>query len=147
MYCPHVVSVINIHQNTPHLTILHGVMLQALTGQSVQRRGDIEEATATLYIPLSVHAVNAAGESVTLHAEGSDPDGDALAYDWFRYSEADTCDAEVELAADGAACTVNVPADAKPGDTIHVIVRVRDDADGKRDGYMVAYRRVVLTVA
>ena len=79
MYCPHVVSVINIHQNTPHLTILHGVMLQALTGQSVQRRGDIEEATATLYIPLSVHAVNAAGESVTFlppleYARCTDPE-------------------------------------------------------------------------
>lgn len=91
--------------------------------------------------------VAAPGERLTLHAEGTDPDGDALAYDWFRYPEADTCEEAVELAADGAACTVAVPAAAKPGDTIHLIVRVRDDAAGKRDGYMVAYRRVIVTVA
>lgn len=65
MYTPHTVSIINIHQNNPRLTVLHGVMLQALNGQSTQRRGEVEEAKATLYIPLSVRAVNEAGERVT----------------------------------------------------------------------------------
>ena len=31
-----------------------------------------------------------AGEKIELHAEGSDPDGDNLAYSWWRYFEADT---------------------------------------------------------
>ncbi|SCX85529.1 Protein of unknown function [Paenibacillus polysaccharolyticus] len=30
------------------------------------------------------------GEQVTLHAEGKDPDGDQLTYNWWRYFEADT---------------------------------------------------------
>ena len=89
----------------------------------------------------------AAGESVTLHAEGTDPDGDALRYEWFRYPDADTYEGAVALAADGNACEVSLPADARPGNTVHVVVRVRDDADGTRDTYMVSYARVILTVA
>lgn len=65
MFTPHTVSLISFHSGTPHLTVLRGVMLQALNGQSVQRRGDAEENQTTLYIPLSVHAENAAGEIVT----------------------------------------------------------------------------------
>ena len=65
MYTPHTVSLINDHHTAPHLTVLHGVMLQALNGRSVQRRGNIEEANATLYVPLSVRAVNEAGERVS----------------------------------------------------------------------------------
>ena len=53
-------------------------MLQALDGQSVQRRGDVEETNARLYVPLSVCAVNAAGENVSFlpplaYARCSDP--------------------------------------------------------------------------
>lgn len=65
MYCPHTVSLINFHHDTPHLAVLRGVMLQALDGRSVQRRGDAEESNASLYVPFSVQALNAAGESVT----------------------------------------------------------------------------------
>ena len=65
MVTPHVVSIINIHHDTPHLTILRGVMLQALNGQSVQRKGDTEETKATLYVPFSVNAVNAGGHRVS----------------------------------------------------------------------------------
>ena len=39
-------------------------MLQALNGRSTLRRGSQDEANATLYIPFSVRAVNAAGEAV-----------------------------------------------------------------------------------
>ena len=78
MVTPHTVSLISFHRGTPHLTVLRGVMLQALNGQSVQRRGEMEEATATLYVPLSVHAENAAGEIVTFlppleYARGGEP--------------------------------------------------------------------------
>ena len=79
MYTPHTVSLINLHNGTPYLTLLRGVMLQALNGQSVQRRGDQEETIATLYVPLSVHATNAAGENVTFlppleYARCTDPE-------------------------------------------------------------------------
>ena len=65
MYTPHTVSLINLHNGTLHLTLLRGVMLQALNGQSVQRRGDQEETIATLYVPLSVNSINPSGENVT----------------------------------------------------------------------------------
>lgn len=79
MYTPHTVSLINFHNDIPYLTVLRSVMLQALNGQSVQRRGDQDEANATLFVPLSVRAENPAGESVTFlppheYARCTDPD-------------------------------------------------------------------------
>ena len=79
MHTPHTVSLINSHNGRQYLVILRGVMLQALNGQSVQRRGDAEETQATLYIPLSVHAVNPAGEALTFlppleYASSMDPE-------------------------------------------------------------------------
>ena len=79
MITPHTVGLINLHNETPHLTLLRGVMLQTLNGQSVQRRGDVEENKTALYVPLSVHASNSAGENVTFlppleYARCSDPE-------------------------------------------------------------------------
>ena len=65
MVTPHTVSLINIHHDTPCLTVLRGVMLQALNGQSVRHRGDTEETRATLYVPFSVNAVSAEGHRVS----------------------------------------------------------------------------------
>ncbi|MBQ9663905.1 MAG: hypothetical protein IJV40_12210 [Oscillospiraceae bacterium] len=65
MVAPHIVSLINYHNDTPFLTVLRGVMLQAMDGRSVQRRGDMDESNTRLYIPLSVRAENPAGESVS----------------------------------------------------------------------------------
>ena len=88
----------------------------------------------------------APGSTLTLHAQGTDPDGDELTYDWQRYADADSCAADVALTADGATCQVELPADAQPGDTVHVIVRVRDVRPDDQP-YMVSYARVVISVA
>ena len=79
MIVPHTVSLINLHNGIPFLVFLRGVMLQALNGQSVQRRGDQEETIATLYVPLSVHATSTAGGNVTFlppleYARCTDPE-------------------------------------------------------------------------
>ena len=79
MISPHTVSLIIYHSDSPFLVHLRGVMLQALNGQSVQRRGDAEENQTTLYIPLSVQAVNATGEPLTFlppleYARCTDPE-------------------------------------------------------------------------
>ena len=76
---PHTVSLICFHQDTPFLVLLRGVMLQALNGQSVQRRGDAEENEAVLYVPRVVRAENAAGENLTFlppleHSRCTDPE-------------------------------------------------------------------------
>lgn len=88
-----------------------------------------------------------AGERVILHADASDPDGDEVSLEWFRYHEADAYAGEVALEANGAEAALDVPADARSGDTIHVVVRASDAlAEDPRRPYMVAYQRVVLTV-
>ena len=79
MYTPHTVSLINLHNGIPFLVFLRGVMLQALNGQSVQRRGDQEETIATLYVPRSVNAINQSGEKVSFlppleYARCTDPE-------------------------------------------------------------------------
>ncbi len=86
------------------------------------------------------------GEQVTLHAEASDPDGDTVRLRWLRYADADSCEVETTLAADDATCTLTVPANARPGDTIHIICRASDEDNG-RDTYMVNYARIIVTVA
>ena len=60
MYTPHTASLIFFHNGSPFLVLLRGVMLQVMNGRSVQRRGDVEESRATLYVPLTVRAENAA---------------------------------------------------------------------------------------
>ncbi len=65
MYCPHTVSLMNTHSGRQYLVVLRSVMLRAQNGRSVQRRGNAEENEATLYIPLTVRAENAAGESLS----------------------------------------------------------------------------------
>ena len=78
MYTPHTVSLMNSHNGSPLLVLLRGVMLQVINGRSVQRRGDVEENRATLYVPLTVRAENTAGKNVTFlppleYARCSDP--------------------------------------------------------------------------
>ena len=65
MYTPHTASLIFFHNGSPFLVLLRGVMLQVMNGRSVQRRGDVEESRATLYVPLTVRAENAAGEELS----------------------------------------------------------------------------------
>ena len=65
MYTPHTVSLMNSHNGSPFLVLLRGVMLQVINGRGVQRRGDVEENRATLYVPLTVRAENTAGEKLS----------------------------------------------------------------------------------
>ena len=79
MYTPHNVSLIIYHGDSPFLVYLRGVMLQALNGRSVQRRGGMEENEATLFVPLSTRAENAAGEPLIFlppleYARRADPE-------------------------------------------------------------------------
>ena len=79
MYTPHTASLIFFHNGSPFLVLLRGVMLQVMNGRSVQRRGDVEESRATLYVPLTVRAENTAGEKLSFlpprdYARCSDPE-------------------------------------------------------------------------
>jgi hypothetical protein len=82
------------------------------------------------------------GERLALEVSASDPDGDAVNVRWWVYAEAGTYAGEVSLRTGGARAEIVVPADAHPGDTIHVIAEAVDDAPLP----LKAYQRVILTV-
>ncbi|WP_169449171.1 DUF1593 domain-containing protein [Patulibacter americanus] len=91
--------------------------------------------------PLNVEA--APGQTVRLAGTATDPDGDDLVARWWQYREAGTYDGDVTVAgASSLDASYVVPENAKPGDTIHTILEVRDD----RAPYMTGYHRVITTV-
>src|SRR5262249_53188140 len=84
------------------------------------------------------------GATVALNGSATDPDGNALTYKWWQYREPGTYDGLVNIgAADQPTAHLTVPADAHPGDTIHLIFEVSDGGDTP----MVRYGRVVVTVS
>lgn len=89
-----------------------------------------------------IHA--SAGDKLTLSAEGTiDPDGDRLTYTWWQYTEAGTYHGSISIGnVSGIETTVNVPSDAKSGDTIHIVCEVNDDGEPQ----LTRYQRVVITV-
>lgn len=109
--------------------------------------GSYEDANhaPSLRVREGVDIVAHAGEELVLHAEGTDPDGDALTYGWWCYREAGTCPEAAEVMPDGSSCMVRVPASARPGETVHVICRVTDEGNS-RDTYLTAYQRVIVSV-
>ncbi len=86
----------------------------------------------------------APGESLKLSVAGSsDPDGDRLHYNWWQYKEPSTYKGECPIRdAEKAIAHAQVPTDAKPGETIHLIAEVTDS--GKPP--LTRYARVIVTV-
>ncbi len=83
-------------------------------------------------------------ETVTLDVSSSgDPDGNQLQFSWWQYRDAGTYEGEAMITnPDKAVASVLVPANAAPGDTIHLIAEVTDT--GKLP--LTRYARVILTV-
>lgn len=89
----------------------------------------------------------APGERVKLHASATDPDGDGIDYKWWQYFEADTYDGESDgvismIGKESDTMSFKVPEDAQDGDTIHMIIQVKDDGAHN----MTHYQRVIVTV-
>lgn len=86
-----------------------------------------------------------AGDTVLLNAEpSSDPDGQALTYDWIYYREVGTYEYKslVKMTGNGTArASFTAPKVTKP-ETIHIILAVTD----KGVPSLTRYRRVVVTV-
>jgi hypothetical protein len=95
-----------------------------------------------LAVPQDVDA--APGATVKLSVEGStDPDGDKLGFTWWQYKDPGACKGEAEIRdADRATAYARIPADAKPGGTLHFIAEVTDA--GKPP--LTRYARVIVTV-
>ncbi len=87
----------------------------------------------------------APGTDITLDvSQSGDPDaGQQLNYSWWQYSEPGTYNGMVEIEnTSEAVATVNVPSDAKAGDTIHIIAEVTDSGIIP----LTRYTRVIITV-
>lgn len=90
-----------------------------------------------------LYSTVAPGETVKLSAEGStDPDRDALSYNWWIYPEAGSISSIPEITgADQAQASFTMP-EGRPGETLHVILEVSDN--GRHP--LVSYRRLVVQV-
>lgn len=84
------------------------------------------------------------GETVTLTASVSDPDGDEVSVDFWQYTSADTYGGTVELTKGEAENQVTfvVPEDAKAYDTIHVIAEATDNGEKP----ITRYQRAIIVV-
>ena len=84
------------------------------------------------------------GQSLTFDATASsDPDGDDLDFRWWIYTEAGSCDKDVDLSEKaGPKTTLTVPQDAS-GSEIHLILALQDQ---NKIVPMYDFRRVVISV-
>jgi len=74
------------------------------------------------------------GERVRLTACAQDVDGRGLHYEWFHYAEAGTLPCRVQIESTGSEASFVVPG-ATSRCTLHVILRVRSDADMPLSSY------------
>jgi hypothetical protein len=85
----------------------------------------------------------AAGSTVKLQGQVSDPDHNEVKVTWWQYNDAGSYPGEVHFAdASALSTTFLVPADAKAGDTIHVILEATDNGTPA----LTRYQRVIVTV-
>lgn len=87
-----------------------------------------------------------AGETITINAKASDPDGDELALQWWYFPVGTyvlTNDAILAVDSPNTAkTTFTVPSDAKSGETIHLVLQAQDNGDP----VLTYYLRTVITV-
>jgi hypothetical protein len=84
-----------------------------------------------------------AGETVKLEGAVSDPDGNAVTVKWWRWKDVDTYPGDVTIAnPTSLATSLQVPSDAKAGQTIQIVLEGTDNGAPP----LTRYRRVVVTV-
>ena len=85
----------------------------------------------------------APGEKVNLTARGSsDPDGDNISFQWWRYAEADSYDGNINIHNTTSQDAHFLAPDA-PGKTIHIILEVTDNGSPR----LTSYRRMIITIS
>lgn len=90
--------------------------------------------------PLSLNV--SAGSKVNLKVKASDPDKDNLFLEWRQY-KVGSYKGDVTFGnKNNASTTVNIPSDAKRGETIHLVLTATDDQNPS----MTSYHRIILTI-
>lgn len=83
------------------------------------------------------------GETVAIKAKASDPDGDDITCHWAQWKVYGAFQGDVAISAPATAATsVTIPADAKPGDIIHLVLTVADSGTPQ----ITSYLRTAVTV-
>jgi hypothetical protein len=83
------------------------------------------------------------GETVRLEGTASDPDGNAVTVKWWRWKDVDSYPGEVTMAnPPSLATSLQIPADAAPGQTIQLVLEATDDGRPA----LTRYQRVVVSV-
>ncbi len=83
------------------------------------------------------------GATVNLSATASDPDKDAVSVKWWQYRSIGTYPGEVKMADPAALKTsFQVPADAQPGSTIHIIAEATDGGTPP----LTRYQHLIITI-
>ncbi|MGH7694540.1 MAG: nucleoside hydrolase-like domain-containing protein [Gemmatimonadaceae bacterium] len=83
------------------------------------------------------------GETVRLQGIASDPDGNALTLKWWRWKDVDTYPGPISIThPTSLAASVQIPADATEGQTIHLILEATDNGAPA----LTRYQRVVVSV-
>jgi len=83
-------------------------------------------------------------ETIRLEGATSDPDGNAVTVRWWRWKDVDTYPGSVPFSNPASLATsIQVPADATAGQTIHVILEATDN--GKPA--LTRYQRVIVSVS
>jgi hypothetical protein len=91
----------------------------------------------------SLNVTAAAGDTVPLQATASDPDGNDLMVTWWQYKDAGSYPGSVVFSnAKSLVSSVKVPDDAKPGQTIHLLLQVTDNGTPA----LTSFQRVIITV-
>jgi hypothetical protein len=91
-----------------------------------------------------VHVTARPKQTVRLSAAGTyDPDGDAIAYHWFVYTEAGDYEGPISIQHSDAPQADFAAPEGSSAKTIHIILQAKDD--GKPSLY--SYRRIIVTVA
>lgn len=85
------------------------------------------------------------GAKAELHGAAQDPDGDRVALSWWQYVEEGTYNGTVSVTsrAGGSKAVVEIPAAAKAGQTISVILQGTDDGDFP----LTRYDRAIIIVS
>ncbi len=83
------------------------------------------------------------GQTLTLSGSATDPDGNAVSYRWWQYTEVGTYPNRVVIDhANEAKAALTIPVDATVGQTIHLILEVTDAGSPA----LTRYQRVIATV-
>lgn len=84
------------------------------------------------------------GQLVTMFAAVTDPDQDEVAVKWWRFENNGTYAGAVTMDQDaGLTASFRVPADAKRGDTIHIVAEAEDQGNGVP---LTSFARTVITI-